>query len=83
MLAKSFGNILILTDIFIRIEKTPGVTYCRAAICHIPKLILLLYNSIRPIDFNDGSMGDKRVYQTEGEQVVQITCWKHSVSIAD
>jgi hypothetical protein len=50
---------------------------------HIPKLILLLYNSIRPIDFNDGSMGDKRVYQTEGEQVVQITCWKHSVSIAD
>ena len=29
----------------------PGVTYCRAAICHIPKLVLPLYNStVKEID---------------------------------
>ncbi len=35
-----------------------GVTYCRAAICHIPKPIIPLYNSIHVIDFNNGSQGD-------------------------
>ncbi len=35
-----------------------GVTYCRAAICHIPKPIIPHYNSIQVIGFNDGSQGD-------------------------